>query len=209
MGQICEDGNCVVPPCDPVCGEGETCGPTTRTCMCGAGAACADGQACCGGSCIDVQANTANCGTCGNVCGAGLVCLEGGCTDDVPCAPACRAGETCAGGFCRCGSGPPCTGTRLCCGGSCVDISSDVVHCGACGRACGGTDACCSGVCINTRTNFDNCGGCGRACDGDVADGCSAGSCTCRGESECRGPSCQCIPPMPPVTFGGCTGLCL
>ncbi|MBX3248775.1 MAG: hypothetical protein KF901_16485 [Myxococcales bacterium] len=91
-----------------------------------------------------------------------------------------------------------------------MDISSNVGHCGACGRTCSGSQACCSGLCVDTTSSFDHCGSCGRRCDSGTADGCSGGVCTCRGAAECfPAGTCSCIPPLPPITSGGCTGICL
>ncbi|MEM9070988.1 MAG: hypothetical protein AAGE52_20930 [Myxococcota bacterium] len=184
-GQICEEGDCVVPPCMPACDVGETCDATTMMCRCGAGPACADGESCCGGTCIGTQADNANCGACGNVCMGATVCIAGGCTTDIPCEPACAVGETCMAGSCRCGAGPACAGATQCCAGSCIDTNSSIANCGACGRVCSGTDQCCSGTCINTSNNIDHCGRCNNDCDGDTADGCTGGTCTCGGGSEC------------------------
>lgn len=40
---------------------------------------CAEGQALCGGVCVDTCCDNANCGACGNVCTGGLTCFEGVC----------------------------------------------------------------------------------------------------------------------------------
>jgi len=48
---------------------------------------CAEGLAACGGSCVDVQTDAANCGGCGNACAAGQVCTAGACR-----ATGCEAG---------------------------------------------------------------------------------------------------------------------
>ncbi len=76
------------------------------------------------------------------------------------------------------------------CGGTCVNPSSDPVHCGACGTACGEGESCqagaCSGatpcdgcgvadVCTDFATNDEHCGTCGNACPADRA--CRGGQC--------------------------------
>src|SRR5690606_5735751 len=207
-GQVCEDGECVAPPCDPACGAGETC--VGSVCQCGTGPACTGGQACCGGTCVDTASSTTNCGTCGNTCTSGQTCLSGTCTTDAPCPAPCGIGETCTAGTCRCGTGGPCPAGQRCCGGECVDINSNVGHCGACGRVCGGSEQCCSGLCTNTQTSVNNCGSCGNVC-GDTANGCTAGSCTCRGLPECPdlGGICVCfeLPPFGLPDPGRC-GVC-
>jgi hypothetical protein len=57
-------------------------------------AACNDAQPCprpleeCGGTCVDIQSDRLNCGSCQRPCGAGLACVGGACTNDpnTPCA---------------------------------------------------------------------------------------------------------------------------
>ena len=153
--RVCTTGRCVAP--------GET--PLE----------CPDGQTACGGECVDVQTDTANCGACGVSCGG--ACENGTCVDQ----PACPDGQTDCGGFC-------------------TDTTSDLNNCGGCGTACppnaicsdgtcfGGGDpppvdpapvACtgnlvdCGGVCVDFQTDPFNCGGCGNFC----ITGCSGGAC--------------------------------
>src|SRR5690349_15741578 len=62
----------------------------------GQSANCASGQQSCGGTCIDVLANPANCGACGKACAADQVCDQG----------ACKAkAQGCSGGLLACGGG--------------------------------------------------------------------------------------------------------
>ncbi len=153
---------------------------------CGAcGHACAAGQACRGGACVDVPSYTAcpgrmanlrndleNCGACGRACGTGQVC------DNGVCAP------SCAGGSIQCGSE------------TCIELGTNPLHCGACGRQCPAglscsfgrcTSACpagltvCSGSCVNTMTDPMNCGLCGQTCP--LGASCVAGACQSR---NCR-----------------------
>lgn len=63
--------------------------------------------------------------------------------------PTWRYGDRCLEGQCSCGSGESCDGTleTWCCPGSsgespCVDLTSDVEHCGACDRACAPGEVC-------------------------------------------------------------------
>lgn len=65
------------------------------------------------------------------------------------------------------------------CNGRCVDIGTDVKHCGACGTACPGGLVCsegvceiscakgttdCGGSCLNLDWTNQSCGECGNAC---------------------------------------------
>lgn len=122
-----------------------------------------------------------NCGRCGNVCGgASPLCdaTRGSCVASCP------------------------AGTQRC-GGSCVNLQSDVNNCGMCARACSFANAgatCNAGMCqittcnpgfsncngisadgceANTNTSTANCGSCGRACGGgaNAMAQCSAGMC--------------------------------
>ena len=85
----------------------------------------------CGGACVDISADAANCGACGWVC---------------------EASQTCSGGMCW---APSPSTDQLCaaqgltnCGGVCANLSADPYNCGACGRACAAGDACADGVCL-------------------------------------------------------------
>ena len=80
-------------------------------------------------------------------------------------------------------------GLTLCTGeGRCIDLSSDVDHCGACDAAC--DDVCVDGVCetaedctetvcddgcVDTDTDIRHCGACGDRCDRDQV--CFGGDC--------------------------------
>ncbi|OIW16361.1 hypothetical protein TanjilG_19077 [Lupinus angustifolius] len=62
---------------------------------------------------------------------------------------------------CSFGEFPP---RSLCCGNSCVDVTSDTANCGLCGIRCSFNYKCCNRLCINTNINPLNCGRCGRVC---------------------------------------------
>lgn len=107
----------------------------------------------------------------------------------------------CSSGF-ECPRGVPCTGS--CCGNRCVDTSSDVANCGACGNVCGSVNnmvaACMGGRCtlgrcnpgyldcnfdrtdgceVDTQSDSMNCGGCGKRCAAGAHQSvtCASGAC--------------------------------
>lgn len=91
-GQTCEQGSCVCPAGQTLCGD-RCADPQSDTANCGAcGSACGSGQLCnagtcvcpqgqseCNGACVDVQSDPANCGACGTRCGLGEGCDNGAC----------------------------------------------------------------------------------------------------------------------------------
>ncbi len=115
---------------------------------------CQPGLTPCGLTCVDLQTESSNCGSCGTACTAPAVCAKGSC--DVTCASdlqkcgdscanlmtdaahcgscdkGCDAGVPCYGGVCGCPEGV------LFCQGQCFDPSSDAAHCGSCGGKCTG-----------------------------------------------------------------------
>lgn len=100
------------------------------------------------------------------------------------CGAACGDGLTCCGGACvdtttnpsACGDcGTTCGADIECCGGTCSDRETDPMNCGSCGNVCGAGRACCGGTCIDTLTNPAHCGGCAIECPSDQA--CCGGTC--------------------------------
>ena len=113
--------------------------------------------------CIDLAADTDNCGGCGNACPATSSCIDGTCT---------------------------CPGSESICNSSCVDLMSDRANCGACGTDCGdlfclegqcssdcGGLAECSGACADLSTDEKHCGACGNVCG--TGSSCMDGQCQC------------------------------
>jgi hypothetical protein len=66
-GEVCPSGQCDTGLCFDVVGPAP------------AELGCPFGQAFCGGGCIDITADPANCGYCGLVCGLNEQCIGGGC----------------------------------------------------------------------------------------------------------------------------------
>ena len=139
------------------CAPGAVCGASTGRCLaraglpCSSGAGCLDG-ACCDGTCRDLQADVAHCGSCSVSCRnphGTTACRDG------TCRPACSAGFG------------DCDGRRA---NGCETSLRTTTDCGACGAACsldGGIASCDEGDCVLA--------GClpGRAdCDGDASGGC-------------------------------------
>jgi hypothetical protein len=163
-------------------------GPSDPLTPDGGNMGCPEGQATCGGVCIDVSADPANCGACGSVCAASENCYGGVCLAPAPssdqvcaaqglsacggvctntlndnancgvCGNSCPLGGYCEGGACVGG----CPGTI--CGGVCVDTSSDGNNCGACGNVCNMALTCCNGGCVDLNTDVNNCGLCSAHC---------------------------------------------
>jgi formylglycine-generating enzyme required for sulfatase activity len=123
----------------------------------------------------------------------------------------------------RC-NGATCLSNERCCDGSCVDVQSNNLQCGACMAPCGPRQTCrdgqchcpegmdvCNGLCADRMTDTENCGACGRRCQG--AESCVAGNCTCadRGpESLERLCGAQCIRSAADTeNCGGCGRQCI
>jgi hypothetical protein len=173
--------------CPDACSPGQTQDPTTCACTCG-DVSCAG--ACCGGACIDLQTDDANCGRCGN---------------------ACTGARTCRNGQCGCPPERPDL-----CNGVCTNFNYDRFACGGCGSVfiCPGGffTACCpgkgigTGLCTNPDIDALNCGACGRVCP--PGQKCQNGRCACPpGTRDCHG-QCKitCEPEEQPTcpAGGGC-----
>jgi hypothetical protein len=156
------------------------------------GLICNGSETACGQSCVEMQTDPANCGSCGNACAAPQVCSNGTCA------------FSCAGGATACGQ-------------SCVDIKVDPKNCGACGTACDPSQVCSAGTCsgrcpqqqtacvgdggavscVYTSSDPNNCGACNVACSagkvctgGACKDTCGAGESLCTGGGDAGGPYC-------------------
>lgn len=127
----------------------------------------------CGGICVQLATDGANCGACGTSCSPGEVCSAGHCA------------ASCAAPLAVCGSGAA---------ARCADLRSDPSSCGSCGHTCADGQLCAGGTCVETcaapltacsdgtssscaDVRFDpaHCGSCDTRCaEGDV---CSGGQC--------------------------------
>ena len=102
----------------------------------------------------------------------------------------------CAAGQCKLS----CQATLTDCGGTCVNLQSDNLHCGKCTAPCKAGEICsagacklscqtgltdCNGVCTNLGTDFFNCGKCGATCAAGQL--CSGGVCCKAGLTQCSG----------------------
>ena len=143
-----------------------------RDCLddCGGLPLCAAGTTRCGGTCVNLLTDTANCGECGNTCLSGATCTAG------VCAGSCAAGQSLCGGTCvnlltsaaNCGTcNAPCPATTACmsgtcvgtgtcsppqtqCGSSCVSLQTNPAHCGSCSNSCNSAQTCVNGNCVGT-----------------------------------------------------------
>ena len=233
-GKSCVDGNCervcsgaTPDKCEALdvcvnfasdvlhCGNCDTKCATTETCVEGvctpSEVNCsddpdADATTLCWGTCVDLDSDAQNCGTCGNACLADQACeagtcvcppdtqvCEGKCVDYASdknhcgsCGNACLADQTCEESTCVCPEG---TGV---CGDKCLDFSSDKNNCGSCGHACVGDEICeegacklvcanasdivCNGICVDPQTSNTYCGNCDTKCA--TTETCVEGVCT-------------------------------
>ena len=128
------------------------------------------------------ESGTGDGGECGEPCSDDESCVLGECV--AMCQVACdETLEICDDGECVCRFGfTPC-------GGVCVDLHTNPLHCGECDEACGGEvcdegncepDGCqestdCDGICVSLEHNPLHCGTCNHACAGDEL--CVEGEC--------------------------------
>ncbi len=102
----------------------------------------------CGGTCVNLQTNTSNCGACGVVCSsnnmASTTCSSGQCTVRLFLSRQLISKGTCNTGF------RDCTG-NLAVNGCETNVATSTINCGACGVLCptptNGAAVCTSGVC--------------------------------------------------------------
>ncbi len=157
-GAICDvdNGTCVdCTPTDDPCIEGSYCDPGSNGCVPG----CLDDADCGGDLSCDVVDNT---------------CV--GCFVDTEC----PAGSVCDGGTCvpGCNDQQICPLGLACCSDQCVDVETDLAHCGGCDAPCdpaNATGSCTIGACDIAMCDqgFDD-------CNDASNDGCEVdGVCAC------------------------------
>ncbi|XP_057753884.1 stigma-specific STIG1-like protein 1 [Arachis stenosperma] len=64
-----------------------------------------------------------------------------------------------------CDKNPKVCDSTNCCNNKCVELSTDELNCGRCGKKCGHSKMCCEGKCVIPMTNEKHCGKCGNKCD--------------------------------------------
>jgi len=118
-------GDCVGPNAGQVCKGDEIC--DQGRCL----AACGSGLTRCALTCVDLQKDPSNCGSCGTKCGNGSSCALGQCSDP---------------------------GCPLLCNGSCVNPVVDNANCGACGNVCAPGQVCYASACHGVDAGADAAG---------------------------------------------------
>ncbi|KAK3039654.1 hypothetical protein RJ639_026995 [Escallonia herrerae] len=63
-----------------------------------------------------------------------------------------------------------------CCKKRCVNVTTDKLNCGVCGKKCKFSEICCKGQCVNPRSNKKHCGGCNNKCK--KRSSCTYGMCS-------------------------------
>jgi hypothetical protein len=131
--------------------NGTHCGMCNRACTgmtaCTAGACvstCPMGATLCASSCVPLQTDSRNCGTCGRTCSVpnGLAaCASGACSATTV--------ASCNAGFGSC-DGNTANGCE-------TSTNTTAAHCGRCGNACAGGQACLAGRCIACGTPGADC----------------------------------------------------
>lgn len=171
-GQPIDLDTCTCPPAEATCIQNQQTCQNHGQCCSGycAGGTCFDcaGKVCGDFGCIDPSRDSQNCGNCGVTCVLPQVCNNGVCgcaSDGTPCinhneccSQLCfvTTCQTCSN--VTSGDGTPLT---FCGEGICVDLRTDIDHCGACFNKCPaafGSAVCDAGVCHDINNDADYCG---------------------------------------------------
>ncbi|MBM4359217.1 MAG: hypothetical protein FJ096_14025 [Deltaproteobacteria bacterium] len=175
----CDLGSNSSGPRNPTVATGVGAGGTSSSSG-GTDAGCATGEVPCpsgqfcdaDGGCRDGCDEPEDCdaGLCDLVANRCVECLGGAACDD---------GKHCVDGACvpGCATTDDCAGAAACCGGECIDVSSSLENCGACGKSCAAphaTSTCDDGVCtfLGCEPGFADCDlALATGCERDLADG--------------------------------------
>ncbi|KAG2268152.1 hypothetical protein Bca52824_062707 [Brassica carinata] len=65
---------------------------------------------------------------------------------------------------------------RACCRKRCVDLRTNKLNCGRCGKSCQYSEICCNGYCVNPMFDKRHCGGCFKKCN--KGRSCAYGMCS-------------------------------
>jgi hypothetical protein len=120
---------------------------------------CPAGKTYCPDGCVDLLRDGAHCGTCDLACPeATPICFVGTCVECTQALHCDDDGDPCTVAACVAGAclqtpvavGGACLGqSGICCGGACVDSTSDPANCGGCGVTCGPNQSCLPTGCVN------------------------------------------------------------
>jgi len=164
-------------------GTGDT---NTDTKPADTGPSCDAGTALCGGKCVDIKTDNANCGGCDKKCAADQVCADGVCSTNCAkgmtkcpdgscydltksathcgsCSNPCKSDQDCFASACV----PQCVAPKdtRCTAGDCIDLKTDNDNCGACDKKCDPGMDCCGAACTDLKTDDTHCGSCDNACE--------------------------------------------
>jgi hypothetical protein len=147
---------------------------------------------CCGGECVNIADDPANCGGCGQACASGQCVASplGGSVCTPPpaaaCPLSCAPGSVCLGttcqsvtcesvfsGFCPAQDGNVgvCAAADAGTGYTCVDLTNDPANCGAVGVVCPAGQSCRGSVCTGTSAPCDVPGALDKLCNLDAGFG--------------------------------------
>ncbi len=132
------------------------------------GVVCSEGLTRCGLDCVDLTAESDNCGSCGVACGQSQVCVSSVCQ--------CREGSTQCGGQCVVTTSDPLNCGGCAGAGGTVCASGQVCEAGACKVACSPGLTRCGDSCVDLQRDPGNCGACAAVCTDSRS--CRAGACT-------------------------------
>jgi len=162
----------------PTCVGAQCVACSTSPDSCVAGYYCVDTKNCAYGCKSDAECTGSGkfCDTTRHAC---LDCrTSADCTNGLQCTPsgsctiACEVGGDAASTSCPNG--------QSCCGGFCIDTSTDVRNCKTCGNVCkgSGSQECCGGTCTDVLSTTTSCGTCETSCSTtNDSPSCAAGAC--------------------------------